>query len=174
MSTPNLRSRDREEPAMSIADITTEMQQILTSFCRGVDRHDPDIIAGCYAPRAYDDHGVYRGTAEGFITWVIDATAKIGFMQHTVSNLHLLGVSGETAASETYYHMRCVGLDGELAQVFGRYLDRWQRLDGSWLIANRVCTVEWASPNSGYSPEDFTTAAVDRTDPSYALTELLA
>lgn len=153
---------------------TTEMQQVLSQFCRGVDRRDDEIIRSCYWPEAYDDHGVYRGDAEGFAAWVTGVCAEMGFMQHTISNFRLFGVAGDLATSETYYHMRCVGLDGELAQVFGRYLDRWERRDGRWLIAHRLCTLEWSSANSGYSTVDFSTGAFDRTDPSYELAALVS
>jgi hypothetical protein len=150
-----------------------EILQVLSDYCRGVDRRDPDILRSCYWPGARDDHGVYRGDAEGFVTWVIGAVAQMGFMQHTVSNFRLFGVRDDTATSETYYHMRCVGADGELAQVFGRYLDRWDRRDGRWRIVDRLCTVEWASPNSGYSADDFSRGTFDRTDPSYELAALV-
>lgn len=155
-----------------VADVVAEMNQVVTAFCRGVDRHDAQIIAGCYTPDATDDHGVYSGSASGFVDWVIGATAAMGFMQHSVSNLHILALDGDRAASETFYHMRCAGIDGQLAQVFGRYLDRWQHLDGRWLIADRLCTIEWSSPNSGYSATDFENGATDRTDPSYTLGRL--
>lgn len=101
----------------------------------------------------------------------------MGFMQHSITNLHVFGVKDDVATSETYYHMRCVGVDGELAQVFGRYLDQWQRRESGvgpeWRITHRLCTLEWSSPNSGYSPLDFNSGTTDRTDPSYQLAELV-
>lgn len=160
------------------AELAAQLQQVVSRFCRGVDRHDADIIRSCYWPGAYDDHGVYTGDAEGFAIWVTGATAEMGFMQHSVSNLHLLGVNGDKATSETYYHMRCVGVDGELAQVFGRYLDQWERRESAgasapeWRIVHRLCTLEWSSPNSGYSATDFNSGTTDRTDPSYQLAGL--
>ena len=171
------------ETVTETPDLTAQLQQVVSRFARGVDRHDADIINACYWPGAYDDHGVYTGDAEGFATWVTGATAHMGFMQHSVSNLHLLGVKSvpggnDIATSETYYHMRCVGVDGELAQVFGRYLDQWEQRDSAgrqeWRITRRLCTLEWSSPNSGYSADDFTSGANDRTDPSYQLAELVA
>lgn len=162
----------------STADLIAQLWQVTSQFCRGVDRHDADIINACYWPGAYDDHGVYTGDAEGFATWVTGATAGMGFMQHSITNLHLLGVKGDVATSETYYHMRCAGVDGELAQVFGRYLDQWQRRDVAgrpeWRITHRLCTLEWSSPNSGYSADDFNSGATDRNDPSYQLAALVS
>jgi ketosteroid isomerase-like protein len=161
---------DTTEP---LGETLAHMQQVVTSFCRGVDRHDADILASCYTPDATENHGIYAGSAAGFVDWVVGFLAQAGFMQHAVSNLHLLGMSGDTATTETYYHVRCAGLDGELAHVFGRYLDTWRRHDGRWLIADRLCILDWSSPNSGYSAADFENGATDRTDPSYRFSQLV-
>ncbi|HEY2831418.1 MAG TPA: nuclear transport factor 2 family protein [Sporichthyaceae bacterium] len=155
---------------MTDHQILADLHQVVTAFCRGVDRRDPEILASCFTPDATDNHGVYRGSAAGFVTWVTEATAAMGFMQHAVSNLHVLSAQDDRATSETYYHMRCVGTDGEIAAVFGRYLDTWARHDGRWLIADRLCLVEWSSPNSGFPADLFENGATDRSDPSYSLT----
>jgi hypothetical protein len=155
--------------AHQLHEVAAQLQQVASQFCRGVDRRDREIIEGAYWPDAYDDHGLYHGDPSGFAKWVTELCAQMGFMQHTISNIHILGVKDDVAASETYYHMRCIGIDGELAHAFGRYLDKWEHRGGQWRIANRLTTLEWTSPNSGFNTADFSSGTFDRTDPSYEL-----
>ena len=146
-----------------------EILDVLTRFCRGVDRHDRDLLESCYHPDATDDHGIYAGDAKGFIDWVLGATEGVQFMQHTVTNHQVLGGDGDVVATETYYHARTLGSDGQLAQAFGRYLDRFERRDGEWRIARRLVTMEHATPNLGYPEGAFDHGRPDRSDPSYSL-----
>ncbi|GIX29685.1 MAG: hypothetical protein KatS3mg124_0157 [Porticoccaceae bacterium] len=62
---------------------------------------------------------------------------------HRVGNV-LVELAGECAASEAYVHAALrLEREGRLLQVeiYGRYLDRWERRDGRWRIARRrfVC-----------------------------------
>jgi hypothetical protein len=158
-------------PSPTSIDVTTRLEilDVLTRFCRGVDRHDRTLLESCYHPGATDDHGIYRGEAKGFIDWVLGATEGISFMQHTITNHLVLGAGDGVVTTETYYHARTLGADGELAHAFGRYLDRFERRDGEWRIAQRLCTMEHATPNLGYPQEGFERGSPDASDPSFAL-----
>lgn len=146
-----------------------EILDVVTRFCRGVDRHDRELLESCYHPDATDDHGIYAGPAKGFIDWVLGATEGVPFMQHTITNHRVLESDGDAVATETYYDARTVGTDGQLAQAFGRYLDRFEQRDGAWRIARRLVTMEHATPNLGYPEEGFERGRPDTTDPSYGL-----
>lgn len=153
-------------------DVRTALYDVITRFSRGVDRKDADLVRSCYHPDAYDDHGVFKGGPDEFAAWLQEVTAPVEFMQHSVSNFHLLDVAENVATSETYWHLRILGTDGQLAQAFGRYLDRFEQRDGRWLIAHRICTMEFSTPNSGYDPADFERGTHDRSDPSYRLSDV--
>ncbi len=146
-----------------------QIEGVVRRFCRGVDRHDRAILESCYHSDAEDDHGIYKGDAKGFIDWVLGATEGVTFMQHTVSNTMVLAGSGDVLAVETYYHVRTLGIDGGLAQAFGRYLDRFERRKGEWRVASRVTTMEFSTPNLGYDPANFDKGSPDRSDSSFAL-----
>jgi len=150
------------------------LHHVITQFCRGVDRRDAELVRDCFHPDAFDDHGVFKGGPSDLAEWLLEVTAAMQFMQHTVSNFHLFGVRDDVATTETYWHMRGVGVDGQLAEASGRYLDRFERRAGQWRIANRLCTLEWSSPGTGYGAADFAGGATDRGDPSYALADLVA
>ena len=53
--------------------------------------------------------------------------------------------------------------------VFGRYLDRWARQDGRWLIAERKCIVDMSNTLPGAAPWLTVNGRRDRNDPSYEL-----
>ena len=54
-----------------------------------------------------------------------------------------------------------------------RYVDRFERRDGRWLIAKRVCAFDWTytvpyrRSSRGPFADDFTVGARDRTDITY-------
>ena len=55
--------------------------------------------------------------------------------------------------------------------VGGRYLDRIDRRDGVWAVADRICMVEWTvegKPGGAkVDPATFVAGTWDKSDPSY-------
>jgi hypothetical protein len=85
-------------------------------------------------------------------------------------------IDGDVAHAETYYLF--VGTDREPANHMtisgGRYVDRLERRDGRWAIADRVCVVEFITESESQFTEDIIgmmaglrTPQRDATDPSY-------
>ncbi len=73
--------------------------------------------------------------------------------QHMMTN-HQVAVDGDSAHSMTYGSWRLVrratanaASDGPLWDGSGWYDDRWQRVNGDWRIAHRVCRVIWYTGN---------------------------
>ena len=147
----------------------------LTRYCRGVDRFDRELILSAYHPDAQDDHGEFVGSPEEFVEWVIGLhqTGQIS-TQHCIMN-HSCEIDGDTAHTETYYQFNARNLDESLWIAGGRYIDRLERRNGEWKIANRYCVVEWSGTiNEGPIPysdiPDVHASGVpgrDRADPSY-------
>jgi hypothetical protein len=79
------------------------IQDVLSIYCRGIDRLDQALIAQAYWPEASEDHGIFRGQAKDFAPWIV------AFLDKTYrSTAHRLGqsyavVSGERASAETYF-----------------------------------------------------------------------
>jgi hypothetical protein len=132
---------------------------------RGMDRHDARLFASAYHPDALDDHGPYRGSAAGFIEHVNGANGDGGLHanlftshQHLVLN-HSVDIDGDEAHSETHFLFFGALRSGPVVQVTGgRYIDRFERRDGTWAIAARRVIMEWMSelPDSS----DINTAAL--------------
>ncbi len=147
---------------------------------RGMDRHDPEMIASAYHPDGHDDHGVFRGGVPECVAWLNGTDTEEGVHaamllthQHLVTN-NYVDIDGDDAHSETHYlfvgHLR---LEPAIQITAGRYIDHLQRRDGKWKIAVRRVVMECCTLLQ--NPEDmsagtralFTRGAWDRSDVSW-------
>jgi hypothetical protein len=115
----------------------------LVRYARGVDRLDPELIRSAFWPDAHDSHGVMSGSPEEFLTKWLPTQADRETGQHFLAN-HTVDLHPDVAHAETYFmaSMKDVGSDA-LRIVAGRYVDRFERRDGSWRIADRVVVLDW-------------------------------
>ena len=120
-----------------------EILDCLTRYCRGVDRLDKSILLSAYHPDARDDHGLFVGHATEF--WEL-VHASHGAAQirtfHTIAN-HSCELAGDIAHAETYCLYFGRNIDESVDVVGARYIDRLERRNGEWRIADRVCVVDW-------------------------------
>ena len=150
------------------------IRRCLHRYCRGIDRCDADLVASAYHPDATDDHGAFNGLGTVFATYATDALRR-----HTEATMHMTGepdiefTSPDTAQVETYVQAvhRCRDDQGPYLERFGgRYVDRFEKRDGEWRIAHRVCIHEWNAKERielAWPPSRFTEGRRDRTDPCY-------
>lgn len=145
-------------------------------YCCGVDRLDRKMMLSAYHPDAIDDHGHIRARADIFIDFVI-ARHRAGLTlshQHHITS-HMVEIDGDVAHGTTYYLYSATapGEPPQLSLHSGRYIDRFERRDGRWAIAARVCLLEWSGE---MAPVDATRlipapvtggAARDRSDLQY-------
>lgn len=114
----------------------------LLRYTRGIDRHDRDLILSAYHPDAIDQHGVAEGDPVSFCDWAIGWHGDAQYRhQHIITN-HRLELDGDTAHAETYYTFWGDNREGPPSLCFGRYVDRFEKRDGDWRIAHRVCINE--------------------------------
>lgn len=115
-------------------------------YCRGADRLDRAMMLSAYHPDGIDEHGKFVGTAEEFVDWALKAHTETHLStQHYVSN-HRCDVDGDVAHSETYFMFVAMNQRGKVLQMNGgRYVDRFERRDGRWGIAYRICLRDWAN-----------------------------
>jgi hypothetical protein len=117
----------------------------LMTYSRGVDRLDRELLLSVYHEDAIDDHGVFVGTPEEFADWAISMHTATHFShQHCIFN-STVDLDGDVAHAESYYMFVGMNRQGTpLAMSGGRYLDRFEKRDGRWAIAARVCVRDWA------------------------------
>lgn len=184
--------------SISIEQLQREVQELrdreaikecIFRYCRGADRLDREVMLSAYHVDAIDEHGKFVGTAAEFVDWAlaqhIDAHLST---QHFVGN-HLCDIDGDTAHAETYFMFVAMNKRGKIMQMNGgRYIDRFERRNGKWAIAYRICLRDWANLDERPDMNDLTsftsTRAIlsdevrafmnggpasrrDRSDPSY-------
>lgn len=140
-------------------------------YTRGIDRHDDELMASAYHADATDDHGDYIGDPAGFVTYANSVHSQNWVHhQHYVSN-QVIDLDGDSAHSEMYFFAVLKRPDGTCDLVGGRYVDRFERRDGVWAVADRACLVEWnaeaGSESAGLDPSVFLSGSWDKTDISY-------
>ena len=76
--------------------------------------------------------------AEGITRFVRD---NLDYCFHSIAN-EWIKIDGDTAVGELYVlaHMTAGGQD---VMTGGRYLDKYERQDGSWKIKSRIFVVDW-------------------------------
>ena len=136
---------DRER-ALDILLVKQEISDAMMRYCRGIDRHDEDLIRSVYHEDAYDDHGFGGGAPAWDMAKAYGQPSSVyKAAQHFIGNL-LVEVDGETAASETYFIALQRFEHDEMDYDFviaGRYLDRWERRDEVFKISRRTLVWDW-------------------------------
>jgi hypothetical protein len=127
------------------------IERVLHRYARSIDRADRDGIVSVFHPDAIDHHGGMDGTPQELAAYAIDSVhSRYLASAHYLTNI-TVDVVGDVAQSEAYFigmHLR--GEDsGEdpghqvIDWMGGRYLDRFERRDGEWRIAERTVVQDW-------------------------------
>jgi hypothetical protein len=141
----------------AIAADHIEIQQVLYRYCRAVDRGDEALLRSVYHPGAIDRHGAFCGSGAEFAAYLVpamDQAPRVG--QHHITNI-LIDVDGDLADVESYFlalHPLGDKATGEASHVpvTGRYLDRFERRDGAWKIADRTVVLDWSATPVTWAP----------------------
>lgn len=158
-----------------------ELRDLVMRYCRGIDRRDFALVRACYHDNAIDDHGgMFCGSADDYVVWVEQALSAMECTIHSIGN-SIFAVDGDYAEGEHYsynFHRTRPPARQELV-IHGRYLDKYERRNGTWKFAHRKIVFD-----HGYlkpvDEEGFAVAGADaehgcdtRDDPSFAF-KLLA
>lgn len=135
-----------------------EIKRVLQLYCRGVDRRDSALVRSVYHVDALDYHGPYNGNVDGLIQWMTRRHEGVAQSMHLLGNCLIDWRGDDVALVETYCvtYQRLkpgdgastsdvgltIGGSGQQTQVRCRYLDRFEKRDGQWKIANRVVAYE--------------------------------
>ena len=174
-----MATRDATDRIAAVAD-KQEIYEVLTRYCRGIDRRDVELLRSCYHEDAYDDHGMFQGPAWEFAEYAVENLQTMQRTMHCIQNISIT-LAGDVAASEAYliaYHRMTSREGGDADHVVGaRYVDRLERRDGEWRIAHRTVVYEWSRIDPvgrtwKVRPE-YTVGTRDRDDRSYTVLEEL-
>jgi hypothetical protein len=166
---------DLEKKLREIVD-RDEIHRVMLRYGRGLDRLDRELARSCYWDDAIEDHGNYVGRPDDFIDWADQTTLAHLSTQHAILN-HYCELDGDDAYCETYYQFTGVRETPPHFVSTGRYVDHFQKRNGEWRIANRVCIIEGkfdvpdAAINAlmppAYTADEPCQATRDRNDVSY-------
>lgn len=163
-----------ESPVPRIAD-RIAIQECLYRYARAVDRLDYDGIAACYFDDATDTHGSYVGPVAGLVDDIRRRHHTIDAAQHFVTNV-LIDFDGDDRAFVESYclaYLRQQPVDGTPSQSEAitrcRYVDRFERRDGRWAIADRVVVFDESLSVEVVDArrDDWVASRRDKSDPVY-------
>jgi len=185
----------------ALADLVArrDIEDVLTRYCRALDRADLAMMETVYWPDGTDIHGIFSGNAAEFVPFIIREIRNYFVMgTHCLLNISI-EVDGDRAASESYLYSPCrvrsdmvpdilgeryaklcagLGIDPghEHFVMAGRYLDKFERRNGEWRIFQRQVVMDWNDPSSSQQITDEGMMATLRPmgewgkgDPVYAL-----
>lgn len=119
--------------------------ETITRYCRALDWLDEEALKAVFTPDADIDYGFFKGRGDAFIPVVMEVERSFIRRWHFLANA-IIQVNGDTAEGE------CYGLAAGVSQregrtvtdLFGgRYLDRFVRRAGNWMISRRVYSLDW-------------------------------
>ena len=148
---------------------------VVMRHARGHDRHDIELMNGCFWDDGVDEHGQFVTPGPEYGDWANKVhTAGYLLHMHNITN-HTCEIDGDTAHCESYVIGALLprSAPGRAKFVSGRYLDRLERRDGQWRILVRRTTIEVEVEGDSKWPENeisttFPKGAWDTGDLSYA------
>jgi hypothetical protein len=156
-----------------------EIRRTLAEYCHACDRADEAMMASVYTGAdSFDDHGHVKAPGPDY------ARAVTGLiLERTEAISHILGqslikVDGDMAGAETFFiaFMRLPASGSwppRMNQLIGRFVDRLERIDGTWKIRHRTCVRDTSMTTpverDDYAAYGFVEATRDAADPGASL-----
>jgi hypothetical protein len=190
------RKMTLEEKVQLLMD-EKEIRDVLYRDNRGKSRSDLELVMSCFWPDAWDHHQPWFDAQAHQVFGNSEGSGGLFRMIQYMTTQSLIDLEGDVARVESYaisakvFHERSAAGDKILRLSGIRNLDRFERRDGEWRIAERQLLPEWgcfqevsplAEPISIYgvgTDADHVTAdpsipvvkgSTDRSDPSYSAT----
>lgn len=160
------------------------LRKLVHAYCRAVDRGDIDALRDLYHHDAVDDHGAFStGSIEAFFEQLVASRSYLRAMQHHITTANF-AIRGDAAEGESYniavHTLAGKGRDIDLV-IGGRYLDKYEKRDGTWKLVERTIVTDWARVTDPSSMDmshpvtaDSLKGTLDENDPSYQFFSLLA
>lgn len=157
---------------LTIQEISDRMQihDVLLRFNRGLDRLDAEMVASVYHDDAIDHHGPFEELGKTLAPKLVDLVrSHVNVGLHCVSNVSI-DLDGDVAHVESYTTTFTQDKDVN-TDIGARCVDRFERRNGEWKIADRIMILEYVRTLPVGEPHPmlgmFARGARDRSDPSY-------
>jgi len=165
---------DAEIAAVRLLGDRVAIRDTIHRYCRGVDRHDVEMIDSVFFADSVDNHGDVLCYRQEFAAWGNRLHENISMAHAHNITTQLIEVSGDEAAAESYVIFVLKRKDGSTIHIGGaRYLDRLERRGGLWRILLRRVALEWrcdvTQEQAAHRLSTLQAGTWDRQDGSYAL-----
>ena len=165
---------DAETAAVRLLGDRLAIRDTVHRYCRGIDRHDVEMIDSVFFADGVDNHGDVLCYRHEFAAWG-NQLHENGSSAHGHNiTTQLIELDGDQAAAESYVLFILKRKDGKTVHIGGaRYLDRLERRGGSWRIVLRRAVMEWrcdvAQERASARLAALPAGTWDRGDASYPL-----
>ena len=134
-------------PSEEVAELLDreKIRNCLARLARGEDRRNAEVIAGSYWPQAVVDHGIFTGTFDEYLAWVVPGSPDIPVTQHVLGQ-SFIDLYTDTALVETHvlaYHRVSAESEHRDTVIGGRYLDWMDKVCNEWRISRRTMVYDW-------------------------------
>jgi ketosteroid isomerase-like protein len=155
-----------------------EIRKLLAEYCHACDRADARLMASVYTgDDSFDDHGLVRAPGPEYALKMTELILQRSEVVSHILGQSLIKIDGDVAGAETFFLglMRIPGADGtpRLNQLAGRFIDRFERIDGRWRIKHRVAvrdtSITFKVEEDMQATYGMTPGRRDRDDPGAAL-----
>ena len=122
-----------------------KIRECIVRLARGEDRRNAELISASYWSDSTTDYGVFVGSFDKYLAWVVPGSPAIPVTQHVLGQ-STIDLKGDTALVETHvisYHRVNMGKEERDTVIGGRYLDRLDKRAGEWRIAQRTMLYDW-------------------------------
>lgn len=123
------------------------IRRCIARLARGEDRRDAALLQASFWPDATVDFGVFQGSFDQYLAWVVPGADVITNTQHVVAQSHI-ECDGRSARVETQvmsYHRIDMGAGERDTVIGGRYLDLFEQRGCEWRVAARKMLYDWYS-----------------------------
>lgn len=129
------------------ARIERHITRALLEYARAVDTRDYDSVAACYWPDAHDEHADFSGARDAYVAWLREVLPPIAVSTHQFTGTLVDVESPDVARAESWclntLVFRSSGAPDRHTTAHLRYLDRFERREGEWRVADRRVVTDW-------------------------------
>jgi SnoaL-like domain len=131
------------DPALQRLLDESELRGLAATYMRGLDRLDAALVRSVFAQDATTHYGAFRGGADEMPDMAMTALSAYRTTQHLLGQINL-EIDGDTATGEVYFQAFHQHATEDFDRfICGRYIDRYARRNGTWLITHRTEVVDW-------------------------------
>lgn len=131
------------DPALQRLLDEAELRALSATYLRGLDRLDGSLVRSVFADDATTHYGAFSGGPDDMAAMAMRALSAYRTTQHLMGQINLW-IDGDTAAGEVYFQAFHQHATEDFDRfICGRYIDRYARRDGRWLMTHRTEVVDW-------------------------------